>query len=65
MWIRNKHPETKKRLHFYNATLQGKCCWKLWDSYVGGTSYPMSAAGTFSPGWKIAAVEYVEDCEFK
>ena len=65
MRIRKKHPETKKLLNFEIVTLEGTCCWKIWDSYIGGTSYPMLAAGKIRPGWRIAAVEYVEDCKFK
>ena len=65
MQIRRRHPQTKKLLTFKKATLEGNCCWRIWDSYIGGMHNVVSRAGTFQPGWRIAAVEYVESCELK
>jgi len=62
MHIRRRHPQTKELLTFEKVTLEGNCCWRIWDNYFGGESYDVSRAGTFQPGWRIAAVEYVEDC---
>ena len=63
MQIRRRHPQTRKLLTFKKATLEGNCCWRIWDSYMGGMYNVVSRAGTFQPGWRIAAVEYVESCE--
>ena len=65
MRIKEKHPETKALINFDQATAEGKCCWLLWNRNLGGISYPISSAGTFQPGWRIAAVEMLEDCNFK
>ena len=61
--IKEKNPTTKELFNFDKAILEGNCCWKLWDDYLGGEAFYLSSSGTFSPGWRIAAVELVQKCD--
>ena len=62
--IKIRHPLTGKFIKFEIATLDGSCCWKLWDNYRGGQPFRISRAENYQPGWTIRAVELVEDCNF-
>ena len=61
--IKKFYKNTKKLIRFEKAALRGNCCWKIWNRYRSGESVQLSQAGTFEPGWRIASVELLENCE--
>ena len=56
------HPESKTLLNFEVVTFTGNCCWKIYDSYVGGQAMNMDHVSTYQPGWPIRKVELFENC---
>ena len=60
--IKRFHKDTSQLIRFEKAKLQGNCCWRIWNRYKRGESNILSTPGTFEPGWRIAAVELMEDC---
>ena len=52
--------ESKTLLNFEVVTFTGNCCWKIYDSYVGGQAMNMDHVSTYQPGWPIRKVELFE-----
>ena len=60
--IKRFHKDTNKLVRFEKATLKGNCCWRIWNRYRLGEYNLLSRSDTFEPGWRIAAVELMENC---
>ena len=60
--IKRFHEDTKQLIRFEKATMIGNCCWKVWNKYRSGESFPLIDTGTFEPGWAIRAVELLDSC---
>ena len=63
--VSKRHPDNKKILSFERVTLTGNCCWKVWSRARGGQPCEMIIPETKQPGWKIRAVQLIEDCSIQ
>ena len=60
--IRKMDKETKQLYRIEKAKREGNCCWKIWNRYTGGESIILSRSETYEPGWRIASVEMLKNC---
>ena len=65
--VKPKDPKTNEnlKLKFEVITMTGRCCWKVWDSYLGGNTFDIEIPGQHRPGWWIRAIQLVANCDYK
>ena len=60
--VKIKNNANNKLLPFEIVSMTGTSCWKVWDKYKGGTPLILRSVGDYEPGWRIRAVELMDNC---